>query len=200
MMTAVYERVVERMMNVNPTQKSIMERRSTRGFSDVVLTAEETQALIDAALASPTACNYQDWHFSFVTRRALLDEYAAAYREILFAGLSPEERETKKDYDLFFHAPLAVFISLPDAPKSRFAEVDAGIAVENLALSAQGMGLGSVILGRPKDVLDGADGAEWAKKVGIPEGYRFAIAIAIGHPTTTKDAHPIGEGKIGFVK
>ena len=35
---------------------------------------------------------------------------------------------------------------------------------------------------------------------GIPEGYRFAIAIVVGHNTVTKDAHPIGEGKVNYVK
>ena len=31
------------------------------------------------------------------------------------------------------------------------------------------------------------------------EGHRFAIAIAIGQNTVTKEAHPIGENKISFI-
>ena len=93
-----------------------------------------------------------------------------------------------------------VFITLPKEPRSRFAQVDAGIAVQNLALSAQGMGLGSVILGRPKEVLTAENGAQWEKRLGFAEGHCFAIAIAIGHNTVTKEAHPIGEGKLTFVK
>ena len=197
MMTETYER----MLNMNDTQRSILERRSTRGFSDAPLTKAETQALVDAALASPTACNYQDWHFCFVTDRVLLREFSAEYREILLAQTASEEGASKKNagYDVFFHAPLVVFVTLPEAPKSRFAQVDAGIAVENLALSAQGMGMGSVILGRPKEVLTGANGASWEKRLGFPEGHRFAIAIAIGHNTVTKDAHPVGENKLTFI-
>lgn len=192
--------VWERMLSMNETQKSIMERRSTRGFSEIALTQTEIQTLIDAALASPTACNYQDWHFIFLSNREMMRSFSAEYREMLLKTLSPDARNAKTDYDVFFGAPLVVFITLPETPRSRFAEVDAGIAVENLALSAQGMGLGSVILGRPRDVLDGENGKDWAQRLGFPEGHRFAIAIAIGHNTVSKDAHPIGEGKVSFVE
>ena len=185
---------------MNETQRSIMERRSTRGFSETALTQTEIQTLIDAALASPTACNYQDWHFIFLSNRELMRSFSAEYREMLLKTLSPDARNAKTNYDVFFGAPLVVFITLPETPRSRFAEVDAGIAVENLALSAQGMGLGSVILGRPRDVLDGENGKDWAQRLGFPEGHRFAIAIAIGHNTVSKDAHPIGEGKVSFVE
>ena len=48
---------------MNEVLKAIQDRRSTRGFSDVQLTDTELQALVDAALAAPTARNAQSWHF-----------------------------------------------------------------------------------------------------------------------------------------
>ena len=92
-----------------------------------------------------------------------------------------------------------MFITLEKEPCTRFAEVDAGIAVQNLALSAHAMGLGSVILGMPRHLFDSDLGAQWEKKLGFREDHRFAIGIAIGHPTVTKDAHPIGENKISII-
>lgn len=194
------DRTYERMMNMNDTQKSILDRRSNRGFSDEKLSPEQIQNLVDAALASPTACNYQDWNFIFVTNRELMDQFSADYLPLLLAKSTREEQEKLAKYDLLFHAPLLVIITLPKAPKSRFAQVDAGIAVENLAISAQGMGLGSVILGRPKDVFTSEKGEEWMRRLGFAQDHEFAIAISIGHPTVTKEAHPIGEGKISFVE
>lgn len=185
----------ERMLKMNDTQKSILERRSIRKYAEQKLTDSQMQALMDAALASPTACNYQDWHFSFVTNSDLLKAFSAEYLQIMRSKLNEAS-----DYDVFFHAPLVVFISLPQSPKSRFAQVDAGIAVENLALSAQGMGLGSVILGRPKDVFQGPNGLQWARRMEFPEGYDFAIAIAIGYPATEKEPHPVGKDKIALVQ
>ena len=198
--TELMQTTYERMLNMNHTQKSIMERRSTRGFSDEKLTGAEIQALVDAAVASPTARNFQDWHFIFVTNREMMDAFSADYLPLLLETLSVEEQKKQANYDLLFRAPLFVIITLPENPKSRFAEVDAGIAVENLALSAQGMGLGSVIVGRPKDVFDSEKGAEWEKRFGFPEGHKFSIGIVIGHNTVTKDAHPVGENKVSFVK
>ena len=190
----------ERMLHMNPTQKSILERRSNRGFSDEKLTPAEIQTLVDAALASPTACNFQDWHFIFVTNRELMQQFSADYLPLLLEKSNEADRQKYAKYDLLFHAPLLVIVTLPKQPRSRFAQVDAGIAVQNLALSAQGMGLGSVILGRPKDVFTSEKGGEWMQRLGFAPDHEFAIGIVIGHPTATKDAHPIGEGKISFVE
>lgn len=190
LLNSTYERVVR----MNDTQKSIMERRSNRGFSAVPLTDAEIRNLTDAALASPTAKNHQDWQFIFVRNKELLHAFSAAYR-----ASESGNPAISADYDLLFDAPLFVVITLPESPKSRFAEVDAGIAVQTLALSAQGMGLGSVIVGRPKDVFTGANGAQWEKRFGFPENHHFAIGIVIGHPTMTKDAHPFRPEKITFI-
>ena len=43
-------------------------------------------------------------------------------------------------------------------------------------------------------------GAQWAERLGFPEGHEFAIAIVVGHPAITKQAHPIGEGKVSYVE
>lgn len=181
---------------MNEIQRAILDRRSTRGFTDEALTKEELQALVDAALASPTARNTQDWHFIFVTNRALLKRYAQAYLDIM----RPINPKIGPNYDVFFNAPLCVFITLPEKYSTQFSEIDAGIAAENLVLSAWGMGMGSVILGRPHEVVDGSDGDAWKKELGFPEGHHFAIAVAIGHHNVSKEAHPVGENKVSFVE
>ena len=194
LMTTTYER----KLNMNEIQKGILDRRSTRGFSDVPLTEAEIQTLVDAALASPSARNCQDWHFTFVTNRELLDQFSADFRRVMMAKLQQEFAEKHISYDVLFHPPLCVFITLPEQPSTHFSQVDAGIAVENLALAAQGMGMGSVILGRPLELFNAEP--EWERRLGFPEGHHFAIAIVIGHNTVTKEAHPVGEGKVHFVE
>ena len=184
---------------MNETMKSIMERRSVRAYTNEPLTEAELNALKDAALASPSAKNSQDWHFIFVTNRETLEAFSADYRAGMIAA-APEKAETLKDYDVLYHPPLLVVITLKNEPSSRFSEVDAGIAVENIAIAAQGMGLGSVILGMPIDLFRSEIGPAWQQRLGFPGGHHFAIAISVGHPATTKDAHPIGENKVTFVK
>ncbi len=186
---------------MNPVQKAILDRRSTRGFDGVALSKDELQTLIDAALASPSAMNRQPWHFAFVTDRALMKEFSDAARSYYMKSASEGVRARFRDpaYDFLMNAPLFVVISYQSEGAHSFTGVDCGIAVENLALSAMGMGLGSVIVGMPKDVLESEAGAAYREKMGMPEGNTYAIGIVIGHNTMTKDAHDVGEGKYTIV-
>lgn len=186
----------------NPVQKAIMDRRSTRGFDGAALTEAELRNLIDAALASPSAVNRQPWHFTFVQDKAVLAEFNAAAKEHLLANATTERRAAIEDpgYEFLMGAPLFVVISSPKENQGYYPRLDCGIAVENLAISAQGMGLGSVILGMPRDMFENAPmGEVFKKKMGIPEGNEYMIGIIIGHNTVTKDAHPIGENKYNIV-
>ena len=67
--------------------------------------------------------------------------------------------------------------------------VDAGIAVENISLAAEGMGLGSLIIGCIKDALSGEKKEYFANALKFPEGYAYQIAIAIGHKAVGKKPH-----------
>jgi nitroreductase len=67
--------------------------------------------------------------------------------------------------------------------------VDAGIAVENMALAAECLGLGSVIIGCIYDAMHGEAQEYFSKKLQFPEGYSFQIALAVGHKTDNKTPH-----------
>lgn len=187
---------------MNEVLKAIQDRRSTRGFSDVQLTEAQLQALIDAALAAPTARNTQMWHFSVVQNRELLDAFSREASELVAASMPEGSRGRfeEKGFHLFYYAPTVIFISRPSECSNRFVEVDCGIACENIALAAQGMGLGSVIVGMAMDLFLSERGEYYKKAFGFPEGYQFSIAIVLGNNTVTKEAHPIGEGKVNFVR
>lgn len=187
---------------MNEVMKAILERRSTRGFNDVQLTEEQLQTLIDAALASPTARNTQMWHFSVVQNKELLDQFNAELAKLIASKLPEGARGRFEDNDfhVFYNAPTVIFISRPEECDNRFVEVDCGIACENIALAAQGMGLGTVIIGMAKDLFLCERGEYYKKAFAFPEGYQFSIAIVVGNNTVTKEAHPIGENKVSIVR
>ena len=187
---------------MNEVLKAIQERRSTRGFNDDQLTDEQLQALIDAALASPTARNTQMWHFSVVQNRELLDEFSRDAAALVAASMPEGTRGRFEDrnFHLFYHAPTVIFISRPAECANRFVEVDCGIACENIVLAAQSMGLGSVIVGMAMDLFLSERGAYYNRAFDIPEGYQFSIAVVVGNNTVTKEAHPIGENKVSIVR
>lgn len=113
---------------------------------------------------------------------------------------APEQMKPRfedENYQLLMGAPLFVVIS--SAAEGHFVGVDCGIAVENLALSAMGLGLGSVIVGMPKDIFDSDLGPCFKEKMGIPAENNFVVGIVIGHNTVTKEPHPIEEGRLTIV-
>ncbi|MBR1585469.1 MAG: nitroreductase family protein [Clostridia bacterium] len=183
----------------NETLALISSRRSHRAYTAAPLTQEQQDAILRAAVEAPSAVNRQLWHFSVVTNQALLDEINAATRENVMKR-APEQRSPRfadSQFHVFYHAPTVIFLSAQ--PGSVYAPIDCGIAVENIALAAESLGLGSVILGMPREAFQTERADALRRALQFPEGYDFVIAIAVGVPADTKDAHPVGEGKISFV-
>ena len=171
----------------NPVLEAIANRRSIRGYEAARITKEQLGCLLDAAVQSPSASNLQPWHFSVVQNTTIFDEINTEAAKML-------EREKT---DIFFGAQTAIFISCK--ADSRWGRLDSGIAVENIALAAHSMGLGSVILGRPDAAFTGPRGEYFNNLLKFPDGYSFAVAIAVGIPTTTKEAHPLHPDRIVFI-
>ena len=183
----------------NQTLALIANRRSHRAYEKTPLTQAQLDALLKAAVESPSAVNRQPWHFTVVRNQALLDEMNRAIWEQMMKR-RPEMRSRRfedSNFHVFYHAPTVIFIS--GMPDNSYTPIDGGIAVENIALAAESLGLGSVILGMPRDAFAGERAEEFRRALHFPEGWDFVIAIAVGVPADTKDAHPIGADKISFV-
>lgn len=70
-----------------------------------------------------------------------------------------------------------------------WSSVDAGIAVQNIALAAESLGLGSLIIGCIRGALQGPKKAYFAEALKFPEGYEYKIAIAVGEKAAEKTPH-----------
>ena len=185
---------------MNHTLSLIASRRSHRAYLPQQITREQLQALLNAALQSPSAVNRQPWHFTAVQNAALLDEINQAVRENVMKK-DPSLRSPRFEdeaFHVFYHAPTVIFIA--GDPQNRWAELDCGIAVQNIALAAESMGLGSVILGMPREAFQTEKAPAFRKALFFPEGWDYVIGIAIGHPCDDKDAHPVQENKVCIVE
>ncbi|MBO4383830.1 MAG: nitroreductase family protein [Clostridia bacterium] len=172
----------------NSVIKTMLERSSIRAYSDEKLTYAELHALEEAALSSPTAMNRQDQRFIFVTNDAMLQRLEQAIMQSIIDSGNTDfaERIKSRGGKTTYNARLIVIIV--NKP-SHFSRVDAGIAVENLALAAKSLGLDSVILGMPEGAFAGEYGAALREEFRFPEGFEFSIAIGIGHRATEKIQH-----------
>ena len=173
---------------MNEVLKTMLERSSIRAYTEEKLTNEELESLKAAALSAPTAMNRQDQRFIFVTddeKLKLFDE--SVLREIVESGNHDfAERIRSRGGSTTYHAPLIVIIVSKPA---HFSRVDAGIAVENIALCAKSLGLDSVILGMPEGMFRGAHAEALMREFRFPDGFEFSIAIGVGHRAMDKAPH-----------
>ena len=153
----------------------IDRRNSVRSYSDKDLPEDVCRKLVEAGLKAPTAANRQEIHFTVVGKD---DPVQAEIQN----DLNPNAKNS-----FFYNAPVTIYLSGDE--NFKWSAVDAGIAVENIHLAAEAMGLGSVILGCMEGVLNGEKKKEYSAKLGFPEGYRYEVAIAVGYAEATKQPH-----------
>ena len=165
---------------MNEVIRAIAERSSTRQYTQEKLTQEELSTLIHAGLQAPTAANRQEIHITVVDGgHPILAEIEREMR----AGSDRQWPQTS----FYFDAPTVMILSADT--KFSWGPIDAGIAVENIALAAEGLGLGSVIIGCIKKAMTGEKQADFAERLKFPRDYAFEVAIAVGHKAASKTPH-----------
>ena len=176
--------------------KAISDRRSHRAYKREQIPEETLSAILRAGLEAPSARNHQPWQFTVVQDPVLIQEVHDEAAAVIGKDGSP--RFTDPDFQMFYRAPTVIFLF--GEKEFSWTQVDCGIAVENMALAAEGLGIGSVILGLPKPAFMGEKADELRSRLECPEGYDFVIALALGYATDTKDAHDLREEKIHRIK
>ena len=184
---------------MNETLKCIAERYSCRDFDGTPLTDAQVQALVEAALAAPSAMNRQPWHVIMITDKALIDEFDAAGMEVLAAqeDKSGYNRIMSRGGKIYYNAPCMVMVA---SDGSEFGPMDCGILSENVSLAAHSLGLGSVICGMARIPLGGPRGEEFMRRMKFPEGYVFGISILVGAANSGKAPHELDMGKVTYIK
>ncbi|MDL2318363.1 nitroreductase [Eubacteriales bacterium OttesenSCG-928-A19] len=182
----------------NPVLEAIASRRSIRAYKDEQITQEQLTAILNAGEQAPSARNQQPWHFTAVQDAALISRVNEAFRAQALKEMPDPMRKTIEDpaYSVFHHAPTVIFLSCPNLQQNAYAMTDNGMAIQNMALAAYSLGLGSVILGMPRLAFQGAEADDLRSTLQFPDGYDYCLSIAIGIPTATKEAHPIEPGHI----
>lgn len=164
----------------NQVLSTIQQRSSARAYSTEQITQSQLDTILEAGLMAPTGMNRQEIHFTVVKGD-----------NPVLAELDEEKRrlrgQEQQPHNFYYEAPVLIFLSAED--EFKWNKVDAGIAVENMTLAAESMGLGTLIIGCVYDALHGEKQGYFSEKLQIPEGYSFQIALALGHKTDDKKPH-----------
>ena len=159
---------------------AIEKRSSTRGYTAEKLTDAELEKLLRAGLQAPTAADRQEIHISVVPGdHPILEEIEAEKNALMGSQTLPN--------NFYYDAPLVLILS--GEKNYPWSALDAGISVENIALAAEGLGLGSVIIGVIKSAMSGEKREHFYEALKIPKNYEFEIAIALGHKAVEKEPH-----------
>jgi nitroreductase len=154
------------------TIDDLFARRSIRQYTDEPVSDEDIQALLEAAMAAPSAGNRKPWHFVVVRDAALREQIAASH---------PHAKMVSQ-------APVCIVPcgqpSLSFADRSDFWIQDLSAATENILLAATALGLGSVWCG-VHPVQERV--AEAREILGIPDDVIALCYIAIGHGAEDKE-------------
>ena len=144
-------------------------RRSVRDFTDEAVSDEQIEAMLQAAMAAPSARDLRPWHFVVVRKRKTLDKLADVHK---YAGMLKQ-------------APMAVIVCGDREVSEKFWVEDTCVATQNLLLAATALGLGGVWVSLyPKKKHE----RQVRELLDIPDHVGVLCAVAVGYPAQKKKA------------
>jgi nitroreductase len=150
----------------------VLSRRSIRKFTKEPLTKEDTEAILTAAMAAPTANNTRSWQFVWIEDRKLLDSVPSIH---------PYSR-------MINQAPAAVLVCADTGAEGRegYWAQNCSAATQNILIAATQRGLGSVWLG----VYPNEDRMRGMRDLfKVPDGFVPFSLVVLGRPAERKDAY-----------
>ena len=153
----------------------IERRRSIRKYLEKPVEAEKIDALVEAALRSPSSRGFNPWEFVVVTDKTLLEKLSTA---------KPHGASFLKN------APLGIVVCA-DPEKCDVWVEDASIASIFIHLAAESMGLGSCWIQIRKRMHDQTTTAQaYIRSIlNIPKNLAVESIVAIGYPGEKKPPH-----------
>jgi len=146
----------------------LLERKSTRDFTDKLIEKVLINKLLKAGMQAPSAHNQQPWEFIVVDDRELLDELATA----------------SSGAWMLKNVKVAIVpLLIPTKASPHFAVQDMAACTQNILLEATSLGIGSVWIG----VYPLEERVNYVEKVlNIKDGKHPFSMIALGYPKNDK--------------
>ena len=162
---------------------NLLNRRSVRKYTDIQVSDDLLDQVLEAGLYAPTGMNTQNVYMVAVRDRETRDLLSRLNAAVM-----------GREGDPFYGAP-CVIVVLGDADGYPVVE-NGSLVLGNLMNAAHAVGLGSCWIHRAKQTFEMPEGKELLKKWGLPETLVGIGNCILGYAAEDPAAKPRKEGRI----
>ena len=169
------------------TMDAISSRKSVRSYNGKNITEAELKQILKAAYAAPVGMKaYDTLIMTVVTNQAFMDKLNVAAAAML----------GQPDAVPLYGAPTMIIVSstLPGGARDNVAYSNAACIVENIALEAVELGIGTCHIWGAIRALNA--NPELVKELNLPEDYVPCCAVILGHTNETYELREIPMDRI----
>ena len=191
----------------NEVIRCILARRSTRKYKQKQISSDELNTLLNAAIWAPSGGNNQTWLFTAIHNKEKLEHLNELVRDGFqrwtpdddYPGkLAAKETSAKEDYCFYRGAPTLIIAS--NRPNYENAMADCALALENIFLAAQSLGLGSCYINQLHWLRNDPGVREYLYLLGIPKEHVICSSAAVGYIEAESAAPARKDGTINIVR
>lgn len=166
---------------MNETIRNILDRRTIRSFGKQQVKDEDLELVLEAGKYAATARGLQPWHFTVIQNADMITKLTEACRSSILAGQMKEmiAIASKPEYSPFYHAPTVIIVSGDN--NNKLASCDCANAVQNMAVAAYSLGLGSCYNTSFRMAFSSSESADLISKLGIPSDYTPLYCLSLGY-------------------
>lgn len=176
----------------NAVIEAIMARRSIRQYHATPVGRDTLMQIMICGINAANGQNKQSWELRIVDNPTTMTQI----QDLMAAGNAKLDPAMVKG--CMRGAPVMVFIARD--LNYDFSAYDCGLLAGNILLSAQSMGVGSIVLGSPvRFINDAENSAEILHILDYSENYELCLCVGLGYAAEAPDAKPRDINKVQFV-
>jgi nitroreductase len=176
----------------NVVINTILARRSIRQYHATPVGRDTLMQIMECGINAANGQNKQSWEVRIVDNPTTM----AQIKDMMAIGNPNLDANMVKD--CMRGAPVMVFIARD--LNYDFSAYDCGLLAGNILLSAQSLGVGSIVLGSPVRFINNAENsAEILRILGYSENYELCLCVGLGYAAEAPDAKPRDINKVQFV-
>ncbi len=172
--------------------EGITSRGSVRSYRYREVDGETVLKLLEAATHAPTALGRESWAFLVLQDRVTLRKISEKAKQLWheesprrepheLLGVPPHSPFAHAAWDptfsIFYNAGTLIVICT--RAEGELADAECWMAMQNLLLAAQALGLGTCVIGA---ALPALRSPEIRRELGLPVGVRPVASVVVGHP------------------